>query len=185
MPLLTLQLYYILFLILHKKYLLKTRITIYIYILGCVALGSSRWRRVRFLGWCNSVSAARLWEPRIAFPYSDTTPSTAPIRIKQAKLISYLNTRHVNNPLTYLPKSPVYLLCSHGITLEEKLCKFCVLFGCVARAAIPWGKNIHEHPVTVWNTQDLQLKITTQLFPTAQRGPRFKWTMSHLWKLYQ
>lgn len=54
-----------------------------IYVLGCVALGSSRWQRVRSLGWCNSVSVARLWEPRIAFPYTDTTPSTVPIRIKQ------------------------------------------------------------------------------------------------------
>lgn len=155
-----------------------------IYILGCVALGSSRWRRVRFPGWCNSVSAARLWEPRIAFPYTDTTPSTVPIRTKQSKVISYLNTRHVNNPLNNLLTSSVYLLCSHGITLEEKLCKLCVLFGCVARAAIPWGKNKHENPVTVLNAQNLPLKITTRVFPTAQRRPGFKWTMSHLWMLY-
>lgn len=40
---------------------------------------------------------------------------------------------------------------------------------------------MHENPVS--NTQDLPLKITNRVFPTAQRGLKFKWTVSHLRKL--
>lgn len=111
---------------------------------------------MRFPGWCNLKPAVRLLEPHIAFPYTDTRPSTGP---KRTQVISSLRSRwHTPNPLT----SPLYLLCSHGVTLEEKLGELCVLFGCVARAAVPVGNNKHAKfsKLFLWKY-------------TAQRGLRF------------